>query len=111
MSSLGGENGLGQHDDPSCTCVTEQGTRYELADDPTCRMLARHGQYEPYLPKREDRLVDGPTQINRAMQEINQRQIEGAAISRGQRAMGSFPESPSIPTSSYMTTPAGENRL
>lgn len=111
MSSLGGENGLGQHDDPSCTCVTEQGTRYELADEPTCRMLARHGQYEPYLPKREDRLVDGPTQINRAMQEVNQRQVEGTTIARGQRAMGSFPESPKFGSSTYLTTRPGENRL
>ncbi|SEP38060.1 zonular occludens toxin domain-containing protein [Rhodopseudomonas pseudopalustris] len=111
MSSLGGENGLGEQDKPSCTCVTEQGTRYELADEPTCRMVARSGQYEPYLPKREDRLVDGQTQINRGMQEINQRQVEGTAIARSQRAMGSFPESPPISTTSYMTTPRGENRL
>nr|WP_313208121.1 zonular occludens toxin domain-containing protein [Stenotrophomonas geniculata] len=110
MSSLGGLNGLGEHDEPSCNCVTEQGTRYDL-DEPTCRYIARRGQYEPYLPRREDRFVDAQTQMNRAMREINEREIQGASISRGTRAMGSFPESPPIPTSTYMTTPAGDNRL
>ncbi|MCF5092029.1 hypothetical protein GIW57_17895 [Stenotrophomonas sp. PA-6-5C] len=108
MSSLGGENGLGQHDEPSCSCVTEQGTGYDL-DEPTCRYIARRGQYEPYLPRRENRFVDGGTQINRNMQDLNERSIQGASIARGDRAMGTFPETPSIQTSSY--TQAGENRL
>ncbi|MCW2065487.1 UNVERIFIED_ORG: hypothetical protein M2420_000825 [Stenotrophomonas maltophilia] len=109
MSSLGGQNGLGEHDDPSCSCVTEQGNGYDI-DEPTCRYIARRGQYEPYLPRRENRFVDGPTQINRAMQEINSRE-QGVAIERGQRAVGTFPESPAYKTSSYLTAPVGENRL
>lgn len=109
MSSLGGQNGLGEHDEPSCNCVTEQGNGYDI-DEPTCRYIARRGQYEPFLARRENRFVDGPTQINRAMQEINERE-QGVAIERGQRAMGTFPESPTYKTSSYLTAPVGENRL
>lgn len=110
MSSLGGENGLGKHDDPSCNCVTEQGNRYDL-DDATCRYIARRGQYEPYLPKRENRFVDGPTQMGRAMQEINHREQQGVAMERVPRSQGTFPESPAKPTSSYLSAPVGENRL
>jgi len=109
MSSLGGENGLGKIDDPSCSCVTEQGTVYDL-DDSTCRYIARRGQYEPYLPRRENRFVNSETQMQRAYGELNDIERErGASISRGTRAMGTFPESPSIQTDSY--TRAGENRL
>lgn len=111
MSSLGGTNGQGDQDDPSCTCVTEQGTRYHLADEPTCRLIARHGQYEPYRDERNDRFVDGPSQMERARDELAQVGQGGGVVGRGQRAMGTFPESPPIPTSSYVTTPTGENRL
>ncbi|EKT4443616.1 TPA: zonular occludens toxin family protein [Stenotrophomonas maltophilia] len=109
MSSLGGENGLGGHDDPSCNCVTEQGSRYDL-DEPTCRYVARRGQYEPYLPRRENRLVDGQTQINRALDQIEQRG-QGVAVERQPRAMGTFPESPQQQSATYLTSPPGENRL
>lgn len=40
-----------------------------------------------------------------------QRGEGGAVINRGQRAMGSFPEFPAIPTSSYLNVPVGEARL
>jgi hypothetical protein len=109
MSSLGGENGLGGHDEPSCNCVTEQGSRYDL-DEPTCRYVARRGQYEPYLPRRENRLVDGQTQINRALDQIEQRG-QGVAVERQPRAMGTFPESPQQQSATYLTSPPGENRL
>ncbi|WP_313443523.1 zonular occludens toxin domain-containing protein [Stenotrophomonas sp.] len=107
MSSLGGENGMGKIDDPSCSCVTEQGTVYDL-EESTCRYIARRGQYEPYLPRRENRFVDASTQTDRLIGELNERR-RGASISRESRAMGTFPESPPIKTSSYTT--AGENRL
>lgn len=109
MSSLGGENGVGKIDDPSCSCVTEQGTVYDL-DEPTCRYIARRGQYEPYLPRRENRFVNASTQMDRAVGELNEIDRQrGASISRAGRAMGTFPESPSIKSDSYTT--AGENRL
>lgn len=48
MSSMGGIDAQGNKQDPSCTCLTEQGTRYEITQ-PECRTVARHGQpYNPY---------------------------------------------------------------
>lgn len=111
MSSLGGVNGQGKHEGPSCTCITEQGTRYQLSDEPTCRLVARHGQYEPYRDERNDRFVDGPAQMERARGEMAQGGQGSGVISRGQRSMGTFPESPSSPTSSYATTSVPEARL
>ncbi|SET24767.1 zonular occludens toxin domain-containing protein [Stenotrophomonas indicatrix] len=109
MSSLGGLNGLSEVDGPSCSCVTEQGSSYDL-DESTCRFVARRGQYEPYLPRRENRFVNAETQMQRAVGELNEIERQrGTAIARGNRAMGTFPESPSIQTDSY--TRAGENRL
>lgn len=95
MSSIGGINAQGKHDDPSCTCLTEQGTSYDL-DDATCRFIARRGQYEPYRDQRQDRYVDGPTQMDRARGEIaaRDRAEQGITISYGLRPQGSFPESP-----------------
>ncbi|HFF3762220.1 TPA: hypothetical protein ACGCNR_004262, partial [Stenotrophomonas maltophilia] len=62
------------------------------------------------LPRRENRLVDGQTQIDRALDKIEQRG-QGVALERQPRAMGTFPESPQRQSSTYLTTPAGENRL
>lgn len=112
MSSLGGPNAQGDIDDPSCTCVTEQGTRYQLADEPTCRLIARHGQYEPFRDERNDRYVDGPSQMERARGDIaNRGQGGGVALEHVERAVGSFPESKPHPTTTYMTTPPGPNKL
>jgi hypothetical protein len=72
MSSMGGENGQGGHDEAGCTCLSEQGTSYDL-DDATCRFIARRGQYEPYRDQRDDRYVDAPTQMDRARGEIASR--------------------------------------
>ena len=50
MSSLPVEGDPG---DPSCTCLTEQGTRYEMSQ-PECRTVARHGvPYNPYMQRSE----------------------------------------------------------
>lgn len=103
MSSLSGKNAHGDHVDPTCTCLTEQGTNYEL-DQPTCRFVARRGQYEPYRDERNDRFVDGATQIERRNQEISDRGRVDASIARGSRVQGTFPASPGYSTSS--ATPA-----
>ena len=45
----------GGHYDGTCSCLTEQGTRYALGID-QCRTVALNGQYEPYLePSSEPR--------------------------------------------------------
>ena len=97
MSSLEGTNAQGKHTEASCTCVTEQGTGYVI-DEPTCRFVARRGQYEPYRDERNDRFVDGPTQIERGREAVADRRQGSTFISRGQRVQGTFPESPSYTT-------------
>ncbi|UNU12604.1 zonular occludens toxin domain-containing protein [Xanthomonas translucens] len=106
MSSLDGADARGARLEPTCTCVTEQGTAYDLGQ-PMCRTIARRGQYEPYRAQSTDRFVDGPTQIQRGMDAIAQRDAQGSvAIPKGKRAIGTFPESPAYTTSS-VTPPTG----
>lgn len=49
MSSPGGGvDAQGQERGPGCTCLTEQGTKYDIGE-PECRQVARWGQpYNPY---------------------------------------------------------------
>lgn len=48
MSSAAGLDASGQTVDASCTCITEQGTAYDVAEG-ECRRIARRGQvYNPY---------------------------------------------------------------
>lgn len=48
MSSPGGPDAQGEYKEPSCTCLTEQGTAYDLSQ-PECRTIARRGPvYNPY---------------------------------------------------------------
>lgn len=62
-STGAGEDADGHHRPPSCSCVTEQGTRYSLPDN-HCRMLAREGQYEPFRDEviGDRRRLDSETQ-------------------------------------------------
>ncbi|AAW75522.1 zonular occludens toxin domain-containing protein [Xanthomonas oryzae pv. oryzae] len=98
MSSLTGNNASGDRIGPTCTCLTEQGTQYVL-DQQTCRYIARRGQYEPYRARRDDRYVDGPTQIDRGLDSIAERGHGVTSIDRGNRHQGTFPESPGYTTS------------
>lgn len=91
MSSLSGENAQGVQVEPTCTCLTEQGSNYEL-DQPTCRFVARRGQYEPYRDERDDRWVDGPTQIERGHEEISKRDQAGVVVGAGSNGAQTFPE-------------------
>lgn len=53
MSSMEGLDGNGNRAEASCSCMTEQGTRYELSQ-PECRTLARNGPvYNPYKVQRD----------------------------------------------------------
>ena len=55
MSSPGGEAADGTWKAASCTCLTEQGTRYQLSQ-PECRTVARHGMpYNPYRERKDER--------------------------------------------------------
>lgn len=55
----------------TCTCLTEQGTRYKL-DLQTCALVSRHAQYEPYRDERDTRLVDAKDTQQRARDELRE---------------------------------------
>lgn len=61
MATGAGDDAQGQHQDGSCSCVSEQGTRYVMPQG-TCRMIARQGQYEPLFDERQVRQGDGVQQ-------------------------------------------------
>ncbi|MDT9580603.1 zonular occludens toxin domain-containing protein [Stenotrophomonas indicatrix] len=107
MSSGAGPDGMGEHAESSCTCLTEQGTAYDISQ-PECRTIARRGPvYNPY----RQRSIQ-PAQPLPQPQEPGQGDapaLNGSVVQRQARALGTFPESPVISTSSY--TQAGENRL
>lgn len=57
MSSPGGVDAQGDYSGPSCSCMTEQGTRYEISQ-PECRRVARHGMpYNPYRERTQQQLA------------------------------------------------------
>lgn len=78
-----GEDAQGEHQSGSCTCVTEQGTRYAL-EEKHCRMLAREGQYEPFRDEviGDRRRLDDGTQ-RRELAERMARASEGAISPAG----------------------------
>lgn len=61
-------SGHGGHD--SCTCLTEQGTRYVIEPN-RCRMIALQGQYEPFLDEvlGDRRRLDDATQLRRLAEQ------------------------------------------
>lgn len=64
-SSGGGVDAQGEDRGPSCTCLTEQGTRYEIPE-PQCRTVARHGMpYNPYRHRPQEQ-PSGPREVAQA---------------------------------------------
>ncbi|WP_422506151.1 zonular occludens toxin domain-containing protein [Stenotrophomonas sp. GZD-301] len=94
ISSTEGQDGLGNRAEGSCTCLTEQGTRYDLSQ-PECRTIARYGPiYNPYKQKSD--LQRGPA--SQQLAPVQPSQIppaspSGAIISVADRPMSTFPES------------------
>lgn len=78
----------------SCTCMTEQGTRYDLPQ-PMCRTLARNGApYNPYKDVRQQQQQQQQQAQTEQVAHQNQPlQLGGSVIARGTREVGSFPES------------------
>lgn len=110
MSSMEGLDAQGVRQEASCRCLTEQGTAYELSQ-PECRTLARNGPvYNPYRERSEDRRDQRFEAANQPRQGESVG-LAGSVVQHVERPMGSFPESPSFPTDSYMTTAPGPNKL
>lgn len=110
MSSLEGLDAHGVRQEASCRCLTEQGTTYELSQ-PECRTLARNGPvYNPYRERSEERSRQRLDDSDRFRAEPAAGRSGGVA-QHVERAMGTFPESPSFQSDSYMTTAPGANKL
>ena len=80
MSSSGGLDALGDYREPSCTCLTEQGTAYDISDG-ECRRVARLGMpYNPYRERRESRGSEARHEPQRHAQERRQAPGIGGAF-------------------------------
>ncbi|MBV6898070.1 zonular occludens toxin domain-containing protein [Xanthomonas euvesicatoria] len=103
MSSLAGTDAQGKHKEASCTCMTEQGTAYDL-DQPQCRTIAKRGPvYNPYRQHRENE--QQPAEQQQAVQGgAGAPGLNGIAVQRSTRTQGSFPESKQYSTKT--TTPS-----
>ncbi|MDV0438278.1 zonular occludens toxin domain-containing protein [Xanthomonas sacchari] len=101
MSSLGGRDGLGHATEPSCTCVTEQGTRYDLPQ-PQCRTVALNGApYNPYKQPSAPPAPYVPPQGQDAPQAHAPAALQGGVIAKAPRALGTFPENPQGKVETY----------
>lgn len=101
MSSPGGLDAQGDFKDASCTCLTEQGTAYDLSQ-PECRTLARRGPvYNPYR-ERNQQGAGAPVPAQAPLQQVQSSQPAVGQVSyqSGNRA-DPFPRSPGYQASGY----------
>ncbi|PPU70477.1 hypothetical protein XhhCFBP4925_23300 [Xanthomonas hortorum pv. hederae] len=100
MSSLAGTDALGKHRDASCSCMTEQGTKYEISQ-PECRTVARNSTpYNPYKPAS----VAPALQVAPVLpvQPVGSSgSVTGSVISTAPRSQGTMPESPGYKPQTY----------
>lgn len=93
MSSMAGNDGNGNYREASCTCVTEQGTAYDITQ-PECRTLARYGPvYNPYRERHEDRQQQPQQQFAGQQPGQGATGLNGSIATKQTRALGTFPES------------------
>lgn len=89
----------GDDREASCTCLTEQGTRYQISQ-PECRTLARHGpEYNPY----KQPATYAPGQVAPALpllQSMDPSPSVSVGYTPGSRG-DVFPRNPSSTVSSY----------
>ncbi|WP_257216273.1 hypothetical protein [Stenotrophomonas sp. SbOxS2] len=108
MASGDGLDAMGEHQIGRCGCKTEQGTSYVM-DQEQCRLVAREGQYEPFLDtnKADARRMNDLQQSAHYQQEARYEReaVSGSTISKQVRALGSFPESPVYTSSTSVTPP------
>lgn len=83
--------------------VARWGESYNPFKDP---QIARQGDARPRPDKPEGEGRHVPIAQPQATASV-----QGVAVQRGERAMGSFPESPQHQASSYMTTPTTPTKL
>lgn len=98
-----GVDAQGQQQPGSCTCMTEQGTRYALTEN-HCRMIAREGQYEPFRDEviGDRRRLDEGTQRRELSERIARESARpgdplALTVPRGSPATKAFPDTPDYP--------------
>lgn len=65
----------------SCSCLTEQGTRY-LLEHQACALIASAGQYEPYFDERIGQMrTDGLSQQAQLVDDLRQSREFGTSVS------------------------------
>ncbi len=93
MSSQSGRDGQGRQTEGGCTCMTEQGTAYDISQ-PECRTIARYGGvYNPYKQQQEMQQGPPPPAPSTAGAPVQASSSESALITVGERPLGTFPES------------------
>ena len=95
MSSQAGQDAQGRHQEATCTCMTEQGTAYDLSQ-PECRTLARRGPV--YNPYRQQQQQQQPAQVQPVQQSAAAgTPVMGSVVEKQDRALGTFLESKQVP--------------
>lgn len=90
MSGLEGADAQGQHKGLTCTCLTEQGTAYEISQ-PECRTLARQGPIYNHYAERKER--DQASQLAPIAAPSAAAVNAGAVVSSAAAAPEVFPRS------------------
>jgi len=83
MSAAHGEDVNGELKRASCTCLTEQGTRY-LLPVRYCASIARNGQYEPYYTERSTEGMGGRDLYQKYAEKLQAARGEQIKIEGGQ---------------------------
>ena len=93
----------GDDREASCTCITEQGTKYDISQ-PECRTLARFGPvYNPYKAPKAEMATAAPMAAPAASASSAAAGVPGSVIGRSPRAHGTFPENAAYESQSYST--------
>jgi len=96
----------GDDREASCTCLTEQGTKYDVSQ-PECRTLARFGPvYNPYKAPKAEMAMVAPAAAPVAPPGPAAVEIPCTVVGRAHRAYGTFPENPPYESKSYSTIEA-----
>lgn len=93
MSTAAGLDGAGQYGEGGCTCLTEQGTAYDITE-PECRTIARRGPvYNPYRERTDNRREFQQQQPVQAPAQAGTFAGGGSVVEKRVRPLGTFPES------------------
>lgn len=100
MASGTGKDAQGDKQIDSCSCLTEQGTAYDM-DYSQCITVARRGQYEPFLDQRKGEAKASKESTAKA-ESRSVFKPASATVAVSDRVIGTFPEVPAaVPGGSF----------